>query len=622
VSRIEAWPKSVRDILSSRKYGIDEYQREYKWGHQNIEELIGDLSNKFTMDYQETDSRQKVSGYNHYFLGSIILNNRNGKDFIIDGQQRITSLTLLLIYLHHLLEDQVKDGVIENPPKIIDMIFSEKYGERSYNLDVPERISCLEKLFQNLSNEIDQTDESVSNMIARYNDIEEQFPEDLKGKALPYFTDWVTDNVQFVEILAHSSEDAYTIFETMNDRGQPLNPADMLKGYLLSQISDPQRRSNANTTWRKHTVNLMELSKDELSDFLKIWLKAKYADTIRKRKKGESNKDFELLGTTFHKWVRDNNRKIGLNEAADYYNFIQDKFTKFSNIYMLIREASNNLTPGLESIYYNSSIHFTLQYPLLLASILQEDSEGLIKRKLRLVSDFLDILIVRRAVNYYTLNYSTMVYAVFLLIKDIRNKTIDEVSTILIDYLKRLKFDFEGCSNETWRQGLTNFGINNWSKRYIHHILARITAHVESQSGEPNRYPEYINRSAGTPFEIEHILADHHERHLDEYDSPQEFQNDRNLISGLILLPKGINQSYGDLPYPEKRKHYITQNILAKSLHEQCYERNPSFLSYAERGSHPFKPHIEFKKKDIRERQKLYLNLCQEIWNESNLIIK
>ena len=53
------------------------------------------------------------------------------------------------------------------------------------------------------------------------------------------------ENVHLVEITAYSDADAYTIFETMNDRGLSLTPTDMLKGYLLANITDPDRRNAA-----------------------------------------------------------------------------------------------------------------------------------------------------------------------------------------------------------------------------------------------------------------------------------------------------------------------------------------------------------------------------------------
>lgn len=72
----------------------------------------------------------------------------------------------------------------------------------------------------------------------------------MRGDALPYFIDWLLRHVHLVEITAYSDEDAYTIFETMNDRGLSLTQTEMLKGYLLANISDPTKRAQANDQWR------------------------------------------------------------------------------------------------------------------------------------------------------------------------------------------------------------------------------------------------------------------------------------------------------------------------------------------------------------------------------------
>ncbi len=69
-----------------------------------------------------------------------------------------------------------------------------------------------------------------------------------------YFIDWLLENVHLVEITAYSDDDAYTIFETMNDRGLSLSPTDMLKGYLLANI-DPAARASTNNRWRDRSGN-------------------------------------------------------------------------------------------------------------------------------------------------------------------------------------------------------------------------------------------------------------------------------------------------------------------------------------------------------------------------------
>jgi uncharacterized protein with ParB-like and HNH nuclease domain len=100
--RIDARSKTVRELLENQKYGIDEFQREYRWDQRNIQELLEDFETRFQGSYRPDHPRTQVRQYDSYFLGSIIVNERDGLRYIIDGQQRLTSLTLLLVFMHHL----------------------------------------------------------------------------------------------------------------------------------------------------------------------------------------------------------------------------------------------------------------------------------------------------------------------------------------------------------------------------------------------------------------------------------------------------------------------------------------------------------------------------------------
>jgi hypothetical protein len=565
------------------------------------------LATKFLQGYDPGHERSAVEKYGHYFLGSIIISDKDGQKFIIDGQQRLTSLTLLLIFLYHSLTDPEHKG------QISELIFSQKFGKKSFNLDVPERKDCMEALLGNKPFDPNDQPESVANILARYHDIEDQFshlPEDLHGNALPYFVDWLIENVHLVEITAYSDEDAYTIFETMNDRGLSLTPTDMLKGYLLANIPDPDYRNRATREWKKWVARLQELGKEEEADAIKSWLRSQYANSIRERKGGAVPRDFDLIGTEFHRWVRDHQKHLGLQVSADFARFIQEDFAFYAHWYLQIRRAAENLTQGLESVYYNAQNNFTLQYPVLLAPLRIEDPEKDILRKLRITAAYLEILISRRIWNFRSIDYSTMQYAMFLVMKEVRAKNASEVVEILT---KKLAQEDETFSSNK------NFRLHGANGRAIHKLLARMTDHIETCSGMPSHYTDYIRRSGKKGYEVEHIWANHPEWHKDEFSHPNDFEEYRNRIGGLLLLPKNFNASFGDLPYEKKLKHYDSQNLLARSLNEKAYDHNPGFMRYLRTCGLPFQAHPEFKKADLEARQSLYIKLAEEIWNPDRL---
>jgi hypothetical protein len=163
VSReIDGKGRTIRELLAGRKYSIDYYQREYKWQQKQVAELLDDLAGKFLESHEEDNERSAVAEYGHYFLGSVIISDKDGQKFIIDGQQRLTTLTLLLILLQHQIADAEQKG------QIADLIFSQKYGKRSFNLDIPERTACMEALYKDEEFAYADGPESIANILARY----------------------------------------------------------------------------------------------------------------------------------------------------------------------------------------------------------------------------------------------------------------------------------------------------------------------------------------------------------------------------------------------------------------------------------------------------------------------
>jgi len=602
MQNIEAQRQSIREVLQSKKYKIDYYQREYRWEKKHIEQLIDDLYSKFDSEFKEGDDRQKVKDYNYYYLGSIVLSDNGGNSNIIDGQQRLTSITLLLIYLKN-LSSQLNLTITN----IDNLIFSEMYGQKSFNIHIDDRIDFMKKIYENGDFELnDVKSESIMNLSNRYGDITELFPIELKNERLPYFIDWLIDNVVFVRIITPTELDAYIIFETMNNRGLNLTPTEMLKNFLFAQL-DENIKEDINKIWKEKISKLKEINKDEDLEFFKNWLRAKYAKTYRLRKKGAENKDFEIVATIFHDWIRNNAKKtLKLNNKDDFYKFIKDDFSYFADLYMKIKKFEKVLTENQEFIYYINK-RFTLQYPLLLASVNRDDNDETVFKKLKLISRFIETYIVYRIVNSKSLTYNTIRDFVFRTTLDIRNKRINELASILKEKLSEIGYNFETISE---------LKLNQQNKQSIHYLLARITQYIERESEQVDNIQNYLNEKKNK-YEIEHIWANKFSYFKDEFDQEINFNEFRNKIGGLILLPKRKNQSYGDEKYEVKLNYYFSENLLAKSLNQKCYEKNPGFLKYKQRSNLPFKHYEHFTKDSFIEREELYQKICEEIWSLS-----
>ena len=142
-----------------------------------------------------------------------------------------------------------------------------------------------------------------------------------------------------------------------------------------------------------------------------------------------------------------------------------------------------------------------------------------------------------------------------------------------------------------------------------------MTDYVETRSGRESRYKDYVRRSGKRGYQVEHIWANHAEFHTDEFDHPNDFENYRNRIGGLLLLPNSINASFGDKPYVDKFDYYYGQNLLAQSLNEKAYSSDPGFRKFCGESELPFQYHKEFKRADLDARQELYRQIAELIWN-------
>lgn len=573
------------------------------WQRKHIEELIDDLTAEFLENYKVGDARPAVADYGAYFMGSIVLAGR--ENAIIDGQQRFSSLTLLLMYLNNRLK-----AIGQSYNMIETMIFSESFGTKSFNINVDDRQACMEAIFNDSDFDTTNCGESIKNLYGRYLDIQDIFPEDIKDDMLLHFCDWLAEKVFFIEIVATTEQDAHKVFVTMNDRGLSLTSTEMLKGYILSEIKDDAVREKLNGVWKE---NILSLKKDDDKGdetFIKAWLRAHYAETIRDTKAGAVNKDFDIIGGSFHKWVRDEREKLGLNSSEDFELFIK-KFDKLAKVYQKIRIAESTFSEETKYVYYNAQLNFTLQPQLLLAPVCYEDSWDVITEKLNLTARYIDVFITSRVTSYRSVDYSTIKNFVFNVTKDIRMVDVETLKNKLQVQYDNLEFNPDVA--------LLEFGLNNFTKKYIKNILARVTSYIEENTGVASNYHNYIDIQTKNPFEIEHIISDHYEWFSDEYTDQEDFRRWRNSIGALLLLHKSINASLNDAKYDYKLKKYCSNegNIYTESLGDLAYQNNPQFNKFIAENGLSFEAYDKFGKDEITSRTKLLVQLVKLVWNDN-----
>ena len=601
---------TLETILTRGKFEVDYYQREYRWGRKQIEQMLMDFYDTFRQYYDPANhgAPSEVQKYGYYYMGSIICTNDNTRQ-VIDGQQRLTSLTLLLIYLRNLQDQTI--GVPYLPVNIDGLIYKDSYGTMSFNLDVPERNDCMQALWdQNKAYTSDN--ESNKNLLARYSDIEELFPDDLKGEALPYFIYWLKGKVLLLEIDTPSEDEAHTIFLTMNDRGLSLNSAEMLKAFIIQQVDEADRDS-VNKVWQQNIARIKNAFDSESSgtvkaedvDFISAWLRAKYANSIRETKKGAEDRDFELLGEKFHTWVRMNARtEMQLTQPKQYKELVTIEMTLMTNLYLRMKAYSEKLTKGFEAVFYNAHRDITYQNYLIMSAVRVDDAPAVVDQKIRVVATFIDIFASTRIFNDKKINWNANKNLLFRVMCQIRNQDVKTIGVRLISALQRMSENLDA---------IQDFELNKTSRRYMLHMLARLTDYVNLRMGLASQFENYVDRNPKTSYDIEHILPADYQSYKDLFNDEEDFKNNREKFGNLILLTSDHNRSYQDMPYDQKVVQYMGDNILAQSLNAGAYKNNPKFLALS--NEYGFKAYVRFDKTAIRERLQLYISLAKSIWN-------
>lgn len=173
----------------------------------------------------------------------------------------------------------------------------------------------------------------------------------------------------------------------------------------------------------------------------------------------------------------------------------------------------------MEAVLYNARIGFTFQLPVIVAAITSSDDDDAFQQKAAMVAGALDIFVVRRMVNFGYFGYSTVSYTMFNLMKELRDRPVEVVRSVLAAWLE---------DEDERLDGIQNFSLTQRNRKHIHYLLARMTAWLDGELGKQITFIDYTDRGRKHPFEVEYIWANHFDRHTDEFETSHDFDEHRN----------------------------------------------------------------------------------------------
>lgn len=594
---------NLKQLFERAVYRIDYYQREYAWSADDVRTLIGDLFERFTQVWQQRLSRRRRSDVEPFFLGPFVYSEeRGGLRFLVDGQQRFTTLHLIFIHLRRLANDFAKRDAVD---KLGRVILDFDQSRRKFRIDIDERRPLLTALYEDRTYEVlIGASLSVRNLWERSQEIREQLDARLTADMCPHFVDWLLSQVLLVGIRAPNRDSGYQIFESMNDRGARLSPVDLVKSFLLSNVRTGEE--DLNKQWRKMLAEVARIREDADAPkkFLKATLIGRYAEVGQ-----PEDKDAGEIETALNIWVRRNKeRRLGLGHPDDYFRFVEE-LLELSTHYVRFLSATRKPyhEDGLSALFYNETNGITGQLELVLAAIRPQDTPSEAKAKAALVANYLDRVFVIKVLNDESVDAREFGSEVRRLIPILRSCTTQN------DVAKALAAE----APEEAFESIRTFGLRGNNRAQVRYLLARLTAYTEVGCGKKDLSEEYL--ASNRIWQIEHLWPRAHEPHRDEIPDAVTYRLLRSRIGALALLRQRDNATLGDLPFAAKVSIYARQENLLAILSAGHRTRNKYALEFASKNDvEGYFRNVGSKEgieAIIGTRTELYRRLCLRIWD-------
>ncbi len=553
---------------TQRYFIIPVYQRAYSWEKREWQTFLDDL-------------KEQIEGDNNYFFGNILLEQiKEGIEYdIIDGQQRLVTLTIFMRALINVFEKRKESG-----EKIDVDVESKKSIYLKHNGNIKLRPvdydrACFEDL---IINNRDFETNSISQR--RMKEAKIFFTEELnkeKTETLLNILDKI-EKTKLITIELVGKKDSALMFELQNNRGKDLTNMEKLKSYFIYQmyVYSPKDETETNIEYVSNIFkqiyliinDLKELEEDSILIYhCYAYIKGYYYRTISDIKDTFKNSTKDKV-----EWIKD---------------FVNELHTTFTNFKQL---ENSNLT------YYQDLKRLKIPafvYPFIVKGY---KFFGDSQEKLNSLFHILEVLVFR----YQLINS--------------RADILSRLNEILLNFngdLKKLKIDLQNKLNETWYWSderiseYLNSGM--YENRVLHYLLWKYEDYIQSEGYNikkiilENEQIEHI--SPQTPTDGKPIASGYQINENGDYDD--KFKNEYlNCLGNLMLISGSHNSSIGNKPFKEKLKSYINNPLLKQQAEIK------DFIS----GNleNPF-----WDKTAIDKRHKKILDFAEKKWSFDNVII-
>ena len=506
MSEIKYEFSGIGSIIKNKDLKVPIHQRPYSWENEHVEALLDDIKSNFNED--------------EYFLGTIVLTGNAPNNEIVDGQQRITTVSLLYACIRDLFSED------EDSENIQTRYLS------SYDIRTKDYLPKLElsqqdnnfyrELVINKNNTVKSQRGSNEKIQSAYNFIKDYIKKVLSDNnkdenVLIDWKDFVDEKLKVVTISVPNDTNAFTIFETLNDRGLALAQIDLLKNYLYSKASN--RLVEVEKSW----LELMSKIESENEGLLLIYIKHYWF--------------------THYYFVREKNNELFKSIKSDIKT--STAVTTFVNnlkndvdLYLAIINHNSSLWDSYDNVckqHIETLNYFNLeQYRPLVFSILKKFKAEEVKKSLKLIVSWLVRNLIVGAMGGGTLEkaYAEKAKAIF----DEKIKSASDLRDSLSSIMPQDK------------QFKEQFKIATVSKaKNARYYLAAIENYKRD-----NNNPELLVNLNPDSVNLEHILPQNPEDNYPEFTEEQHASYYKK-IGNLTLMKTKENNDFNSSKFADKK---------------------------------------------------------------------
>lgn len=584
--RIQSEDISVTGLFQGF-YSVPDYQREYVWGTEQVEQLLNDVLGEMS------DSAPEQAP--EYFIGSIVVcPGADGLLDLIDGQQRMTTLYVVLCAIRDRLQALDDAGLTVLSSQIADAAVNASGEEtRRYRLDLQYAdsgnalVSIAEG--ESIQDAATQSIQNISNAhLAVMKFLVDEFGHD--AAAIRRFYRYLTNKVKLIRIQTENIAKALKIFETINDRGVGLNSMDLLKNLLFMKATRAEF-DRLKDTWKELQDTIFDMGEKPLR-FLRYFILSRYdVDVLR---------EDEIYG-----WFSRNETVAGY--GADPIGFARELVaaaTTYGN-FRNGRDARGKSNRFLDNMRLLGGQAARQHLILLLAG--RHLPAEIFDRLAREVENlFFCYVITREPTRNFERNFARWATELTLV------ESSEEFDAFIARRFAREKADLAARFDDAFGR-LAYGSMQQYRFRYV---LSKLTQFVELQAYGETEGTRWLENYTSGGYEVEHIFPQQPCAEASEEFGPIEDAEITDRLGNLVLVERQINASLGNRPYSQKRDVYQQSKLLlTRSLAERPRVGANTQIDRAVKAIEPFS---DWNEATVMRRQQSLVGLANSVWEMPN----